>query len=228
MCYLMQVHVPDSQWGQTKQNIAVWTRERFIAGPCKENGWLVLKNPEFSSVVGGEVLKGQICGESCRMCELLLIGWCRGNRGMLQETCDQPEIIILHLAGGLSSGRSTQRYYYIQSLGRNQDAAPRQHYCFLIPPLFLHSFPSLIHFGCSVVSDSLWTHELQHARLPCPSATPLWVWEFRELAQTHVHWVSDAIQLSHPLSSPSPPAFNLSQHQGLFQGVSSSHLVAKV
>ena len=38
-----------------------------------------------------------------------------------------------------------------------------------------------------------------------------------EFAQTHVHRVSDAIQLSHPLSSPSPPAFNLSQHQGLFQ-----------
>jgi len=38
-----------------------------------------------------------------------------------------------------------------------------------------------------------------------------------ELAQTHVHRVSDAIQPSHPQSSPSPPAFNLSQHQGLFQ-----------
>ena len=49
-----------------------------------------------------------------------------------------------------------------------------------------------------------------------------------ELAQTHVHWVGDAIQPSHPLSSPSPPVFNLSQHQGLFQGVSSSHQVAKV
>ena len=44
-----------------------------------------------------------------------------------------------------------------------------------------------------------------------------------ELAQTHVHWVSDAIQPSHPLSSTSPPAFNLSQHQGLFQWVSSLH-----
>ena len=49
-----------------------------------------------------------------------------------------------------------------------------------------------------------------------------------ELAQTHVHRVSDAIQLSHSLSSPSPPAFNLSQHQGLFQGISSFHQVAKV
>ena len=49
-----------------------------------------------------------------------------------------------------------------------------------------------------------------------------------EFAQTHVHWVSDAIQPSHPLSFPSTPAFNLSQHQGLLQWVSSSHQVAKV
>ena len=49
-----------------------------------------------------------------------------------------------------------------------------------------------------------------------------------ELAQTHTHWVGDAIQPSHPLSSPSPPVFNPSQHQGLFQWVSSLHLVAKV
>ena len=48
-----------------------------------------------------------------------------------------------------------------------------------------------------------------------------------EFTQTYVHWVSDAIQPSHPLSSPSPPAFNLSQHQGLFKWVSSSHQVAK-
>ena len=43
-----------------------------------------------------------------------------------------------------------------------------------------------------------------------------------EFTQTHAHWVGDAIQPSHPLSSPSPPAFNLSQHQGLFKWVSSS------
>ena len=48
-----------------------------------------------------------------------------------------------------------------------------------------------------------------------------------ELAQTHVHQVSDAIQLSHPLLSPSPPALNLSQHRGLFKCVSSSHQVEK-
>ena len=49
-----------------------------------------------------------------------------------------------------------------------------------------------------------------------------------ESTQTHVHWVGDAIQPSHPLSSPSPPALNLYQIQGLFKWVSSSHQVAKV
>ena len=49
-----------------------------------------------------------------------------------------------------------------------------------------------------------------------------------ELTQTHVHQVGDAIQPSHPLSSPSPPAFNLSQHQGIFQWVSSLHQVIKL
>ena len=49
-----------------------------------------------------------------------------------------------------------------------------------------------------------------------------------EPTQTHVHWVGNAIQPSHPLSSPSPPALHLSQHQGLFKWVSSSHQMAKV
>ena len=49
-----------------------------------------------------------------------------------------------------------------------------------------------------------------------------------EFDQTHVHWASDAIQPTHPLSSPFPPAFSLSLHQGLFQWVGSLHQVAKV
>ena len=49
-----------------------------------------------------------------------------------------------------------------------------------------------------------------------------------EMTQTQVHWVGDAIQPSHPLPSPSSPAFSLSQHQGLFKWVSSLHQVAKV
>ena len=65
---------------------------------------------------------------------------------------------------------------------------------------------------------------------PMDCSTPVFSvhYQLLELAQTHVHWVSDDIQPSHPLSSSSPPAFNLSQHQGFFQWVSSLHQVAKV
>ena len=52
--------------------------------------------------------------------------------------------------------------------------------------------------------------------------------QLQEINQTHVHRVSDAIQPSHPLSSPSPPVFNPSQHQSLFQRVKLSHEVARV
>ena len=62
-------------------------------------------------------------------------------------------------------------------------------------------------------------HRLQHARLPCPSPSP-------RVCLTLVHWVSDVIQLSHSLSSPSP-ALNLSQYQGLFQWVGSLQQVAQ-
>ena len=79
---------------------------------------------------------------------------------------------------------------------------------------------SSVQFSRSVVSDSLRPHELQHTRPPCPSPTP-------RFTQTHVHRVGDAIQLSHPLLSPSPPAPNPSQHQGLFQRVNSLHKVDK-
>ena len=78
-----------------------------------------------------------------------------------------------------------------------------------------------VHFRRSVVSDSLWPQNCSTPGLPVPHHLP-------EFAQTHIHWVSDAIQPSHPLQSPSPPALNLSQHQGLFKWVSSSHQVAKV
>ena len=62
------------------------------------------------------------------------------------------------------------------------------------------------------MSDSLQTHGLQHASPPCPSP-------ISRVYSNSFHWVSDAIQPSQPLSSPSPTAFNLSQHQGLFQWV---------
>ena len=53
-------------------------------------------------------------------------------------------------------------------------------------------------------------------------------YQFSEFTQIHVHWISDANQPSHPLSCPSPPSLNFSQHQGLFKWVSFSHQAAKV
>ena len=67
-------------------------------------------------------------------------------------------------------------------------------------PVPVKSFQS----SCSVMSDSLWSHRLQHARLP--SLTP------RACPNSHP-WVGDAIQPPHPLSSPSPPTFSIFQHQ---------------
>jgi len=78
-----------------------------------------------------------------------------------------------------------------------------------------------VQFSCSLVSDSLRPRESQHTRLPVHHQLP-------KFTQTHVHRVSDAIQPFHPLSSPSLPAPNPSQHQSLFQWVNSSHEVAKV
>ena len=94
--------------------------------------------------------------------------------------------------------------------------------------------PSLLYFkwkhghlllaGCCSVVKSCLT-----LRNPGDCSTPGFpvLHHLLELAQTHVHWVSAAIQSSCPLSSPSPPALNLSQHQGVFQWVSSSHQVLK-
>ena len=69
---------------------------------------------------------------------------------------------------------------------------------------------SSVHFSRSVVSDSLQPHGRQHAGLPCPSPTP-------RVYPNSCPLSCDAIQPSYPLLSPSPPTFNVSQHQGLFQ-----------
>ena len=78
-----------------------------------------------------------------------------------------------------------------------------------------------VQFSCSVVSDCLQPHGVQHARLPCLSPPARVYWNSCPLNQ----W---CIKPFHPLPSLSPPAFNLSQHQRLFKWVSSSHQVAKV
>ena len=80
---------------------------------------------------------------------------------------------------------------------------------------------SSVQFSHSIVSDSLRPHGLQHARLPCPSPTP-------GACPNSCPSSRLCHSPSHPLLSPSPSAFGLAQHQGLFKWVSSLHQVAKV
>ena len=79
-------------------------------------------------------------------------------------------------------------------------------------------FVAVVHL---VMSDSLRPHGLQNTWLPCPSPSP-------RFAQSHIHWLDDANQSSHPLLYSSSPALNISQRQGLFQCICSLHQVAKV
>jgi len=80
---------------------------------------------------------------------------------------------------------------------------------------------SSVQCSCSVVVEPLRSHGCSTRGLPVHH-------QLLEYTQTHVHWVSDAIQSSHPLLSPLPPTFNLSQHQGFFKWVSSLQQVATV
>ena len=95
--------------------------------------------------------------------------------------------------------------------------------CLSMPGIFLWSISNAFQFSlvaqlCPTLCDPT---DCSTPGLPVHHQLP-------ESTQTHVHWVSDAIQPSHPLSSPSLPALNLSQHQGLFKWVSSLYQVAKV
>ena len=100
-------------------------------------------------------------------------------------------------------------------------------------PVKLHYEKFLIKNSSNIFNQFSSLQPLSHVQLFCDpmnQSTPgLPVHhQLPDFTQTHVHRVSDAIQPSHPLSSPSPPALNLSQHQGLFKWVSSSYRVAKV
>ena len=87
-------------------------------------------------------------------------------------------------------------------------------------PAYLSCMQNSVQFSCSVVLTLCDPMDCSTPGHPVHHQLP-------ELAQTHVHRVGGAIQPSHPLSAPSPPAFNLFQHPGLFKWVSSSHQVAK-
>ena len=117
---------------------------------------------------------------------------------------------------GLKIDKAIVKKQYGESLKKIKIELP---YDSTVPLLSI--YPEKIHFSSVTQSCPNLDNPMQPASPPCLPPTP-------KSTQTHVHWVSDAIQPSHLLSSPSPPAFNLFQHQSLFQWVSSSHQVANV
>ena len=116
--------------------------------------------------------------------------------------------------------RSGQLFWILSSTTRAFSDHPGQkHFSILIHRVAWRAAIHGVAKSCVWLIVTLWTVALQAS---------LSITQLPEVAQTHVHQVSDAIQSSHPLSSPSPPGFNLAQPQGLFQWVSSLHQLAKV
>ena len=107
------------------------------------------------------------------------------------------------------------------SRGENLNFCVRENFLTVWDPKRTYSLALSFQFIHSIMSNSLQHHGLQHARLPCPSQIPGACSNSCPLSQ----WCHPTISSS---VAPSPPAFNLSQHQGLFQGVSSLHQVAKI
>ena len=97
--------------------------------------------------------------------------------------------------------------------------------------------PTKVHLVKAMIFQYFLSAQFNSVAQPCPTLCdpmncstqgfPV-IHQLLEFTQTHVHWVSHAIQPSHRLSSPSPPALNLSQHQGFFKWVSSLHQAARV
>ena len=125
---------------------------------------------------------------------------------------------MICFSGCLMSSASIQKFFCevysalkcsFDEFVREKVVSPSYFSAILGPPPIVMLLSS-VQFSHSAVSDSSRPHESQHARPPSPSPSPKFI-------QTHIHRVHDAIQSSHPLSSPSPPAPNPFQHQSLFQ-----------
>ena len=141
------------------------------------------------------------------------------------EPASKPRQPILTLGSSYVFSYSLMELHNLHLPSQSQRRwIPRVHFCLLS---YTHSYKPkhLWHPQFSSVAQSCLTPcdpmDCSTPGLPVHHHLP-------ELTQTHVHRIGDAIQPSHPLSSPSLPTFNLSQHQGLFKWVSSSHHVAKV
>ena len=166
---------------------------------------------------------------SCSQCDHTTYSRWWNVNGVMGTTSRQgplkPPIYVLHapsiyaLQGSMMILEAT--WYSFLSIGEKEPGSLNHHLEESHPLIqnssFIFQFSSVTQ-SCPTLCDPM---NSSMPGLPVHHQLP-------ESTQTHVHWAGDAIQSSYPLSSPSPPALNLSQHQGLFKWVSSSHQVVKV
>ena len=178
--------------------------------------------PIVVALTGGDVAKHSGWGDIRQYVETCLVAWAVGRERprMLFHTPQRREQLLPSKIGVAVQLPSRSESRTVNKAERQRTDACELWYWRRL----LRGFPqNPVQFSRSVMSNSLWPHGLQYSTPGFPVHHQL-----PELSQTHCHRVGDAIQPSHPLSSPSPSAFTLSQPQGLSQWVSSLHQVAKV
>ena len=193
--------------GLTQGLLSVWGRWEEAGTGCRVTGWCRdLSDHGFCFFCEGT--------RASQLLTSFLAGIVTGTEGVLllflchvssqNKHCNRRGFVFVH-CGGWGWSHKCSLTYVIKCLARRGKC------------ICMGQFSSVAQL-CPILCDPM---DRSIPGLPVNHQLP-------EFTQTHVHWVSDAIQPSHPLSSPSPPAFNLSQHWGLFKWVSSSHQVAKV
>ena len=187
------------------------------------------KKPELPNGSAGRSFIVKIWGEGWKVHDFLWL-----IRGGNRKISRAPEVTVFHLGEGLASYKRTRRYHYVHPLRRNQ-YSPLAVLLFLDCSIFVPAFPvfpkatvGICTLELRMVKEAEWSPFPTNNPMDCSMPGLPVHHQLLEFTQIHVHRVYDAIQPSHPLSSPSPPAPNPSQHQSLFQWVNSSHEVAKV
>ena len=132
---------------------------------------------------------------------------------------------VSHLKSILEKGKRKTSKIYLMHLMPLNCTLKVSWYMFITHRLYIYIYIYIYMYQFSSVAQS---YPTLYDPMDCSTPGLPVHHQLPELTKTHVHRESDANQPSPPLSSPSPPAFNLSQHQGLFKWVSSSHQVAKV
>ena len=133
----------DSEAKQTETSI--WRRKRFIPGPSKEDGWLVLKNLQLFNSFQGGVFIGTIWGDGGRVCGFPLIGWWWGTRVVLQDRVLSLKLAVSFCVGPLVPAEELEDIVMFIPWGGTRILSSLLHYSFLIVcPLFLHFLTSLI------------------------------------------------------------------------------------